>query len=50
MAGRMGISEELVTNNMPFVNVHVDDIKNTEACRTTGEINLKEIDNYLDEI
>ena len=49
MAGRIGISEELVTKDMPFVNVHTDDIKNAETCRNTGEINLQEIDDYLDE-
>ena len=42
MAGRMGISEELVTPDMPFLNLHVNDIKDME-------VDLKEIDEYLAE-
>ena len=26
MAGRMGISEELLTADMPYLNIHVDEI------------------------
>ena len=40
MAGRMGISEELVTPDMPFLNLYVNDIKDMEA----DYIDLMEID------
>ena len=41
MAGRMGISEELVT---PYLNIHVHEIKATEE----SDIDMKEIDEYWD--
>ena len=41
MAGRMGISEELVTSDL---NLYVNDVKEMEE----NDIDLKEIDKYLD--
>ena len=44
MAGRMGISEELVTNDMPYLNVYIDEIKEARNNDMYGDIDLKEID------
>ena len=44
MAGRMGISEELVTVDIPYFNIHVDEIKEVEKYDMHGDIDLKEID------
>ena len=37
--------QELVTPDMPFLNLHVNEIKDMEA----DDIDLKKIDEYLDE-
>ena len=47
MAGRMGISEELVTSDMPYLNIH--EIKEIEECDMNGDIDLEEIEECLDE-